>query len=392
MDKVINKEEKKRFIRELILKLHMGFSVEEAKNILLKEIGTITSTEIAEIEQSLINEGTSPDEIKRFCNVHALLFESALKQEIKPESSSHPVSLFKLENRAIEKILEQLKTAKEKGQIEELLKNLKEIEIHYTRKEQLLFPYLEKKGFFGPSKVMWGKDNEVRELLRNALEKIAITPMKDYTSTYLNPLIEEIEGMILKEENILFPTAMEKLDPEDWIEILKESVNVGYAYIEPPQNLEALIKDLRQSLIEQAAFTDGEIKFPSGGLNLEELLAILNNLPIDLTFVDKDDRVKYFSETKERIFLRPRAVIGRDVRNCHPPQSLDKVEKIINDFKEGKRDVASFWINFKGKLIYIRYFAIRDSLGRYLGTLEVTQDITKIKKLEGERRLLDEGD
>jgi len=392
VDKVINKEEKKRFIRELILKLHMGFSVEEAKNILLKEIGTITSTEIAEIEQSLINEGTSPDEIKRFCNVHALLFESALKQEIKPESSSHPVSLFKLENRAIEKILEQLKTAKEKGQIEELLKNLKEIEIHYTRKEQLLFPYLEKKGFFGPSKVMWGKDNEVRELLRNALEKIAITPMKDYTSTYLNPLIEEIEGMILKEENILFPTAMEKLDPEDWIEILKESVNVGYAYIEPPQNLEALIKDLRQSLIEQAAFTDGEIKFPSGGLNLEELLAILNNLPIDLTFVDKDDRVKYFSETKERIFLRPRAVIGRDVRNCHPPQSLDKVEKIINDFKEGKRDVASFWINFKGKLIYIRYFAIRDSLGRYLGTLEVTQDITKIKKLEGERRLLDEGD
>uniref|UniRef100_A0A7V3RG89 DUF438 domain-containing protein n=1 Tax=candidate division WOR-3 bacterium TaxID=2052148 RepID=A0A7V3RG89_UNCW3 len=392
MDKVINKEEKKRFIRELILKLHQGLPVEEAKDILLKEIGTITSTEIAEIEQSLINEGTSPDEIKKFCNVHALLFESAIKQELKPESSSHPVSLFKLENRAIEKILAQLKTAKEKGLIEELLKNLKEIEIHYTRKEQLLFPYLEKKGFFGPSKVMWGKDNEIRELLRNALEKIAITPLGDYISTYLNPLIEEIEGMIFKEENILFPTAMEKLDPEDWIEILKESVNVGYAFIEPPKSLEALIKDLRQSLIEQAIFTDGEIRFPSGGLNLEELLAILNNLPVDLTFVDKDDRVRYFSETKERIFLRPRAVIGRDVRNCHPPQSLDKVEKIINDFKEGKRDVASFWINFKGRLIYIRYFAIRDSLGRYLGTLEVTQDITEIKKLEGERRLLDEGD
>jgi len=152
-----------------------------------------------------------------------------------------------------------------------------------------------------------------------------------------------------------------------------------------------MIEDLEKNIVETAVYKDGVIKFPSGELSLDELLNILNGLPIDISFVDKDDKVKYFSETKDRIFFRPRAIIGRDVRNCHPPQSVDKVEKIINDFKEKKRDVAEFWINFKGRFIHIRYFAIRNKLGEYLGTLEVTQDITNIKKLEGERRLLDEG-
>ncbi len=391
----LNKEEKKKLIREIILSLHKGLSPEEAKNRIEKEVGQITSYEIAEIEQSLIDEGVSPDEIKKFCNVHTMLFESILKEEIgKIESSAHPVHLFKMENFEIKKILEEMKQAIAKRDISstrEKLARLRDIEIHYTRKEQLLFPFLERYGFFGPSKVMWEKDNEIRELLKNAISKIESIEFDEYTKKYLNPLIEEVDGMIFKEENILFPTSMEKLKLEDWIEILKESPQVGYAYIKPPDNIDAMIQELKRTSGELPELKTTRITMPSGNLSLEELINLLNTLPVDITFVDKDDTVKYFSEGKDRIFVRTRAVIGRKVQNCHPPQSVDKVERILSDFKQGKRDIAAFWINLKGRLIHIRYFAVRNQNKEYLGTLEVTQDITDIKKLEGEKRLLDEG-
>ena len=152
------------------------------------------------------------------------------------------------------------------------------------------------------------------------------------------------------------------------------------------------MKELKDALVEEPAFQDDEITLPTGKFTLKELLAILNTLPVDITFVDKDDKVKYFSEGKERIFTRTKSVIGRRVQDCHPLQSVDVVVEIVNSFREGKRDSVDFWINFKGKEIYIRYFAVRNKQGRYLGTLEVTQDITDIKKLKGEKRLLDEKD
>ena len=387
----ILKDKKREVVKNIIKRLNKDLTFEEAKELLLKEVGSITSYEIAEVEQSLINEGWSIDEIKKFCNVHALLFESTLKQKMVETSEFHPVNLFKLENREIEKLTKTLKELNEIEKIKDTLLKLKAIDIHYTRKEQLLFPFLEKVGFYGPSKVMWGKDNDIREMLKKAIENVDKVELTEFRKNYLNNLIEEIESMIFKEENILFPTSLEKLKPENWVEILKQSNTIGYCFITPPSDLKSMIEDLEKNIVETAVYKDGAIKFPSGELSLDELLNILNGLPIDISFVDKDDKVKYFSETKDRIFFRPRAIIGRDVRNCHPPQSVDKVEKIINDFKEKKRDVAEFWINFKGRFIHIRYFAIRNKLGEYLGTLEVTQDITNIKKLEGERRLLDEG-
>ncbi len=405
---ISNKERKKNILKEIILKLHQGMSVEEAKEMFEKNVGSITSSEIAALEQSLIDEGLSPDEIKKFCNVHVLLFQSALSKTVsKEESPAHPVFLFKLENREIEKITsylkELIKNSKQynieqfKQEVKNQLIKLKDIEIHYTRKEQLLFPYLEKYGFFGPSKVMWGKDNEIRELLKNALLKIDelknVDEIDEYITSSLTPLIEEVEGMIFKEENILFPTSLEKLNLNDWVEILKESDTVGYAFIKKPKETEELIDELKHAITEVPTIKDSDtISFPSGNLQLKELMCILNTLPVDITFIDKDDTVKYFSETKDRIFVRTRSVIGRKVQYCHPPQSVDKVEKILKDFKEGKKDFVDFWINYKGRFVYIRYFAVRDTNGEYLGTLEVTQDVTEIKKLEGEKRLLDERD
>ncbi|MBI2861151.1 MAG: DUF438 domain-containing protein [Chloroflexi bacterium] len=407
MTEILSREHKKEVLRDIILKLHEGLPATEARDRFEREVGNITSSEIAELEQSLINEGLSPDEIKKFCNVHALIFQSALeKAAVKETSPAHPVYLFKLENRGIEKLAGELKQAiarKDdldfagfKSRLKEVLLKLRGIETHYERKEQLLFPFLERKEFMGPSKVMWGKDNEIRGLLKAALSGLdglqSPEQLPDYLEKTLEPFISEALGMIFKEENILFPTSLEKLDPGDWVDILRESDDIGYVFIEKPAETAELVRHLEASLLEEPSITDGSIDLPTGSLKLAELMPLLDALPVDITFVDRDDTVRYFSNSSERIFLRTRAVLGRKVQNCHPPQSVDVVEKILTSFKEGSQNSYDFWINFQGKLVYIRYFAVRDRAGKYLGTLEVTQDITGIKQLEGERRLLDEKD
>jgi len=401
----INRERKKEAIKAIIRELHQGLSVEEARERLEKEVGEISSTEIADIEQTLINEGMSPEEIKKFCNVHALLFQEALAQDVAQEDNpAHPVYLFKLENREIEKITaalgeliekahhESVETVKEK--LREQLVKLQDLELHYTRKEQLLFPYLERYGFMGPSKVMWGKDNEIRELYKQGLaglEKVSTREeLKELIDDILGPLVEEVEGMIFKEENILFPTSLEKLSTEDWVEILKESDEVGYAYIERPRETAQLIEELKYAVSEEPVWSGGQISFPTGNLTLKELTHILNALPVEVTFVDAEDTVRYFSDNSERIFVRTRSVIGRKVHNCHPPQSVELVQKILSSFKEGSRDRAEFWLEIEGRMIYIQFFPIIDDKGTYLGTVELTQDITDLKAKEGSKRLLDE--
>jgi DUF438 domain-containing protein len=180
------------------------------------------------------------------------------------------------------------------------------------------------------------------------------------------------------------------LSVDDWAEILKESDDVGYVFIKKPKETTSLVQELKEAVTAEPSVKDSVITFPTGKLEIIELMKILDALPVDITFVDKDDRVKYFSNNKDRIFVRTRSVLGRNVENCHPPQSVAIVKDIITSFKEGKRDSVDFWINLNEKLLYIRYYAIRNSEGYYLGTLEVTQDITDVKKLEGEKRLLDE--
>ncbi|MBI5969365.1 MAG: DUF438 domain-containing protein [Deltaproteobacteria bacterium] len=401
----LGKERKKEIMKDIILKLHQGLSIDEAKNRFEKEIGSVTSTEIAEIEQSLMNEGISPDEVKKFCNVHALLFESALEKSVaKEESPAHPVYLSKLENREIANITGAIKEVIKnreayrlpqfKQKISESLAKMKNIDIHYTWKEQVLFPYLEKYGFFGPSKVMWGKDDEIRELLNRCISGLETVKEKkeldEYIEKNLNLLIEEVDGMIFKEEKILFPTSLEKLNVQDWVEILKETENVGYGFIVKPKETSLLIEELKRAVLEEPKAKEEAISLPTGELRLEELLGIFNTLPVDITFIDKDDAVKFFSEGPNRIFLRTKSIIGRKVQNCHPPKSVHVVESILKSFKEGKRDSVDFWINYKGKFVYITYFAIRDRMGNYLGTSEVSQEVTGIKKLEGEKKLLNE--
>jgi len=400
-------DQKKQVIKDIILKLHQGLGFEEAQKKLEQEVGSISSAEIAQVEQSLIDDGMSPDEIKKFCNVHALLFESSLEADLGGEQSeAHPVRFFKEENREIEKFTASLKDLagkageKEPAEFQKeaagLIDKLEDVERHYVRKEQILFPYLERYGFMGPTQVMWGKHNEIRDLFKQARAELNnIAGAKDvekFVEGQLNPLVEEVEGMIFKEENILFPTSLEKLQTEDWVDVLKESEQVGYAFIEPPVDTDHLVDTLKKTAAEEPSLEGSTIKLPSGELSPKQLMHMLNALPVDITFVDQNDVVRYFSENEERIFVRTRAIIGRKVENCHPPQSVDKVQKIVTSFKDGSRDSAEFWINLKGKMIYIIFFAVRDQDGKYMGALEVAQDITRLQQLTGERRLLDEED
>lgn len=379
--------DRKRILKAILAELHKGLPLEEAKKKFLAEIGTVTSKEIFELEQSLLEDGVPPEEIKKFCNVHALLFDSSLEKSMAdPADPRHPVALFKAENAEIKRRVDSaralLPSLKEGGAawVKNIIEELRAVIRHYERKEQLLFPYLEKAGFYGPSKVMWGKHDEVRGLFKKALA----APDAEFPAAAA-ALLEEIDGMIFKEESILFPASLEKLKPADWAEIFRESAQGGYIFIDPPEGMDEAL-DIAQNT---GSLSGAVVNLPSGSLSVTDLAALLNALPVDLTFVDADDTVKYFSEGKDRVFLRARSIIGRKVQNCHPPASLAAVQKILDGFRAGTKNSEEFWISMKGRVIHIRYFALRDPGGKYLGSLEVTQDITDIQKIKGEKRLAD---
>jgi len=275
-------------------------------------------------------------------------------------------------------------------QLKAFFNNLMDVEKHYQRKENLLFPYLEKYNITGPPKVMWGKHDETRELLKVAREgleakgEINNEEIRTLIEFVLKPASSAISDMVMKEEEILLPMCMDKLTDEEWYQISQQSIEFGFCLYDPP--IEWKPEGVKPSPVAGAAA--GLIQLPTGKFSVNELIAVFNTMPVELTFVDAQDKVKFFSHGRNPIFKRNRAVIGRDVRLCHPPKSVAIVEQIVSDFKSGKQDNASFWLEMKGIFVYIEYYALRDENNKYLGVLEVVQDITKLRKIKGEQRLL----
>jgi len=398
-----NREHRKKIVKDVIRKLHEGATVDEVKAQFAEVLKGVSATEITVIEGELVKEGLPVEEIQRLCNVHAEVFKGTIDEIHHPEQvPGHPVYTMKEENRAIEKYieesvnpnLEKFREDDSKENINALIGDVNllwDIDKHYSRKENLIFPYLEKYNITAPPKVMWGVDDEIRAMIREL--KIMLSDYKgnkDEVYDKFKKTIHEIKEMIFKEENILFPMALDTLSEDEWISIYNDSDEIGYALIEPKVEWEARRAEAFKKLKTEGEVRDDHIKFDTGFFTHDELESMLNTIPGDITFVDKDDTVKYFSQGEERIFTRTKAVIGRKVQNCHPPASVHVVEKIVNDFKSGKKDHEDFWIKMGDKIVLIRYFAVRNKNGEYLGTLEFTQDIAPMKALEGEKRLLSE--
>lgn len=406
MSELINNSfSRKAKLKELLLKIHEGEDQNSVRNELLLTLNEIPYGEVVEVEQELIAEGLPEVEILDLCDAHSAVLEGRVDlSALKPVPDGHPVDVFRKENAEIQKLTDVLfnlvdatrlaptdKISANILQLRGFFNNLFDVDKHYQRKEYLLFPFLEKAEITGPPKVMWGKHDEIREQIKGSIEVLQTTEMEATTFSavaemVLLPTVRACVDMIGKEEEILFPIALDTLTEADWYEISKQSLEIGFCLYDPQV-------DWRPSGIAETSVNDlqqggGRIQLPSGGFSAEELLAILNTLPLDITFVDKDDKVKYFSQGAERIFQRNRAILNRDVRLCHPPASAHIVDKIIDDFKSGRQNSAPFWINLGGRMIHIEYFALRSERGAYLGTLEVSHNITPYRELEGEQRIL----
>ena len=400
-----NSKFRKAKLKELILKLHEGASEEDVKKDLLESLSTIPYGEVVEVEQELIEEGLPEEEVLRLCDAHSSVLQGNVDLSASKEiPEGHPVDTLIKENKELNRVTDEIKrTLSRLDEIDEndiptvilgltsLFNQLIDVDKPFQRKEYLIFPYLEKTGVTGPPKVMWGKHDEIREQLKGSLEvlkteDLSKEDLKVSADIILYPAIKGVAEMVIKEEEILLPMVMDALSDADWFEIQKQSLEIGYCLYDP--EIEWKPEGIKEETINTMQKEGGNIQLPSGSFSAEELLAILNTLPIDMTYVDKDDKVKYFSQSKERIFQRNRAILNRDVRHCHPPASSHIVDKILDDFKSGKQSRAPFWIKMGDKLIHIEYFALRNEKGEYMGTLEVSHDIAGYRKLEGEQRIL----
>lgn len=393
-----NREKRKQAIKDTLRLLHEGKSVEEVQSIFRDAFDGVEASEISAAEQALINEGLPVAEVQRLCDVHSAVFKGSIEEIHAPSDASripgHPAHTIKAENAAItahmnERIRPLLsRVAEGKLAAQSLLPEigaLLAIDLHYSRKENLLFPYLEQHGITAPPKVMWGVDDEIRALLKDSAKLAA--QGSDQTAAKLTEGLTRVEEMIFKEENILIPMLIDTLSAEEWSAVAAESGEIGYCMIETPPVWRAKAAPAEQSAAPVAP-VNGSVMLPTGFLSVPELSRLLDTLPLDITFVGADDTVRYFSQGSERVFPRTKAIIGRNVKNCHPPASVHIVEGIIADFKSGKKDHEDFWIQLGDKFVYIRYFAVRDEAGAYLGVLEVTQDIKPIQAIEGEKRLV----
>lgn len=444
-----NRAHRIRTIKEIIRHLHQGQPPAEVKAHLTAIVRECDASEIAAMEQELMAEGMPVQEIMGMCDLHSQVVRDLLvERAAAPLPPGHPVDTFRRENEALRAQAREMRAAldrlapSDRGDTapvdsDRLLEcrgvfaGLMDVDKHYRRKEHLLFSCLERHGISGPSKVMWGKDDEVRALLKALGTALGVTgstagEWRRVARTVAAPALAALEEMIFKEEQILLPMATQNLTESQWGEIFTQTPEFGYCLVEPGEGYrpaaaeqaapaEAVAAAARSGIAfapapgarmltmagpgaqqsppvmagAPGALSAGLVVLPTGALSLAQLKAIFATLPVDVTFVDADDRVRFFSEGRSRVFERPKAIIGRLVQHCHPPSSVDVVERILGDFKSGRQDVAEFWIDFRGRFVHIRYFALRDAQRSYLGTLEVTQDITRERALTGERRLLE---
>jgi hypothetical protein len=358
---------------------------------------TITPYETMEVIDELLKEGFSSLQVKASVGKIINVFYKSLDLAPQPEpAEGHFLHYLMLENRAVENIMEEIRTELKRlfsnpssdkklifNSLQTLISSLQEYELHYIKKENILFPYLEKTfPAYRCLQIMWSFHDDFRKSLktiRALLNDISTPP--EIVSREMGTLFFVVFPIIFREERIIFPVALRAIPAKVWDEMLHQSSETGWCYINPPKF------DAQES--PENPLQDGFINLGTGMLSATQIELMINHLPVDITFIDENDEVRYFSGAKHRIFPRAKAIIGRKVQNCHPPESVHVVNEIVEAFRNGSRDHADFWIEMKGQFIHIRYFAMRDEAGNYKGTIEVSQEVSEIRSLTGQRRLLE---
>ncbi|MGX7097483.1 DUF438 domain-containing protein [Gemella bergeri] len=430
-------------LKSILLRLHNGESAESVQEEFDKHFSGVSAIEISLMEHELMNSnsGVTFEDVMKLCNVHANLFKGAIKNvEIADtEHPGHPVQIFKQENFAlratimrIRRILTNYVKITDEMTKKEVLKGLfrqlnllGQFDIHYRRKEELMFPIMERYGHTAPPKVMWGVDDKIRKLFNNASKDAEKLPNVDIekVKASFEVFVKEFEEMIFKEESILLMILMETFNQDNWLNIAKESDAYGYAIIKPTEkwvpHRESFGKEIENSketqkisneennLIQKIVDTpEGEItitfkpkknenkvvdrnseqSFGNGYLSVEQANLILNHLPMEITFVNKDDIFQYYNDnvpSDEMIFKRTPSQIGRNVELCHPPQHLEKVRTIFKNLRDGKKDKYEMWFKSKSrdKFVHITYAGVYDNNNEFQAVLEYVQDIQPYREI-----------
>lgn len=434
----------KDIIRELHLKLPAGAGaipadvLDRLRTRFADLIANVDGAELAAMEQALIAEGMPVETVRSLCDLHVEVFTPALEQQTAVAiPAGHPLELFRRENQAIEELLDRLDELAARACVpapgpagqdspgpavpvchspdllldaglfaslgrdfDRLADWLGKVDHHYQRKENQLFPVLEARGTTGPSQVMWAKDDEVRSQVKALVAAIRGRDADAFVRL-LEPAVKAVRDMVFKEEHILFPLVMEQFGPADWERVQAGEAGLGYQLAPANQTASGAVAERPApaawassgAAAERPAPAgttpaDGKLDFATGRLTLEQARLLFTHLPVDVSFVDANDEVAFYSENPDRIFPRTASVIGRKVQFCHPPKSVHIVQQILDEFRSGSRSQAEFWLNLGGRFIYIQYFAVRSDTGTYQGCLEVSQDLTRLRSLEGEKRLL----
>ena len=391
--------ERIRQLAVLLRRLVEGQAYADVLKDFMDQFDQLTADELAQAENLLVSEGVSIEAIQRASGKHTDLVSKVIKPVLLPGSPQsdqipgHPAFVFKGENAGLSDLLDkQLKpdleayltslTEQDRLNLLSDAKDLLTIDHHYNRKENLFFPYLERQGITAPPQVMWGVDDIIRALIKLFVDAIDQQPIQSSRIKLVaNRMLTQVERMIVQENDILLPILLGVMSESDWILAAQESVHIGYVFnkgIEGASNSDSatwLLKKTGGVALRPVQPAD-KINLPSGNFTVTELSAMLNTLPTDLTFIDRDDIVQYYSEGKHPVFARTRTIIGRNVYLCHPPLLVPRIKKLVEAFKRGEKDEAIVPVRRGSRLDLVRYYAVRDEQGTYLGTVEVTEEVS----------------
>ncbi len=374
-------ETRREQLKNYLRRLGEGEELEDVRADFAREFGEVEASEIMQAEQELMMEGTPLSEVQRLCDIHSALFHGATRQERIDNADKnaraammeaiigHPLYTLAKENNVLSELLEKYKKSRD----ESIISEIRELSIHYAKKGDLIYPLLNVKyGISGPSDVMWTVDDEIRDELGSLAGE---TNHDEEWKARFDAVLTRAEEMIYKEQNILFPICADNFTEEEWYGIYQDSKDYAVCF-----GIEHEVwKEAEKAQTSSATGLEGEIVMPGGHLTIDQLVALLNTIPLEITFVDADNINRFFNEGP-KVFKRPGMAIDRDVFSCHPPKIEPMVRQIIDDFRNCRRDDVTIWMDKGGRTMLVKYMAVRDRAGKYVGTVELVQDMEFAKE------------